>query len=118
MSRALALLALLFAGVAFATPPIALTVRAPYTLTFSWQPATHYASGAVLPGLPWYKLYAMDPVTLYPNLIYWIPKGSTSFQWVVSRPGTYCYAISDEIYDGTPNGNESAKSGPICVLAQ
>lgn len=121
MPRALVLAVSLLAGLLASVAAVAqtFTVSVPYTVTFSWSPVTAYASGAPLPGLPYYKLYVQNNAApAFWNLIAWVPKGSTTYQVKLTAAGKYCYGLSDEIYDGTPNGNESPRSGPICVVAQ
>lgn len=98
---------------ALVPPPNSKTVPLGYNLEISWLASTTYTNGTPLKNTPSYKLYTYNPTT-----------GTYGFQGymgnvlnthrVQNALGQVCYLVSVQVYD--PNANESAKTGPICVM--
>ena len=105
------LAALLLAGVAYASPPIILTVPLGYVLTLSWTAVTKYANGAPLTTAPTYKLYSVNYQSGQVGFIQYMGN-VTSFKIKQNNQGNFCYQISTQVYD--PNANEGMHTAPMC----
>lgn len=98
-------------------PTPVLTVKTGTSIQLSWTSATTYTDGTAIPASvlsnEGNKLYSMNnfPTTGITGFIGYMSNPTVR---QMTTPGTFCYAVTNVVYN--PNAHESARGPTICIL--